>query len=151
MATTTAVVRHCTFRVGSHCLAIDAEAVAEVLTARPVTRVPLAPATVVGLIHRRGRIVPILDPAIRLGLPTSAERPNATHLVLRLGDDDWYGLLVDEVLDVIDVPAAAVERPAATDGESPLIGIFAAAGQLVHVLDFRRMIQTPLRPRPQSS
>jgi len=141
--------RHCAFRVGDHCLAVEADAVAEVLAARPVTRVPLASAGIIGLVHLRGRIVPILDPAVRLGLSVPADRPRAAHLVLRAADDAWCGLLVDEVLDVIDVPAAAVERPAAADTESPHAGIFAAEGHVVHLLDFRRMIQSPLRPRPQ--
>lgn len=139
--------RQCVFRVGDHCLAVEADAVAEVLAARPVARVPLAPAGILGLVHLRGRIVPILDPAVRLGLPVPADRPRAAHLVLRAADDAWCGLLVDEVLDVIDVPAAAVERHA--DAESPYAGVFAAEGRLVHLLDFRRMIQSPLRPRPQ--
>lgn len=144
-------IRHCTFRVGDHCLAVEADAIAEVLAARPVTRVPLAPAGTLGLVHLRGRIVPILDPAVRLGLPVPADRPRAAHLVVRGADDAWCGLLVDEVLDVIDVPTAAVERPATADSESPFAGVYAAESRLVHLLDFRRMIHSPLRPRLQPS
>jgi len=144
-------IRHCMFRVGEQCLAVAADAVAEVLAARPPTPVPLAPAGVLGLVHLRGRIVPILDPAIRLGLPAAADRPAAAHLVLRAADDSWCGLAVDEVLDVIDIPPAAVEHPAAPDADAPLTGVYAAPGGLVHVLDFRRMIHPSLRPRPPAS
>lgn len=143
--------RHCTFRVGDHWLAVEADAVAEVLGTRPATRVPLAAAGILGLVHVRGRIVPVLDPAVRLGLPVPADRPQAAHLVVRLAADDWCALLVDEVLDVIEIPSAAVERPHATDGESPVTGVFAAPDRLVHVIDFRRMIHHPTRPRPQAS
>lgn len=149
--TDSSAIRHCTFRVGDHRLAVAADAVAEVLSARPVARVPLAPAGVRGLVHLRGRIVPILDPAVRLGLPVAADRPAAAHLVLRVADDAWCGLAVDEMLDVIDIPPAAVEQPAAPDPDSPLSGVFAAAAGLVHVLDFRRMLQSPSRPRPPAS
>ena len=143
--------RHCTFRVGDHCLAVEADAVAEVLGVRSVARVPLAPAGVVGLVHVRGRIVPILDPAVRLGLRVASERPTAAHLVLRLGADDWCGLLVDEVLDVVEIPASAVERPHAADADSPVTGIYPAVDRLVHLLDVRRMIPPSTRPRPQAS
>jgi len=151
MNDTAATRRHCTFRVGDQCLAVEADAVAEVLGGRPVARVPLAPAGVLGLVHVRGRIVPILDPAVRLGLIVDADRPTPAHLVLRLNADDWCGLLVDEVLDVIDIPPAAIERPHAADADSLVTGIYAEAGRLVHLLDFRRMIHPPTRPRPQAS
>lgn len=147
----TPAIRHCTFRVGDHCLAVEADAVAEVLGDRPVTPVPLAPPGVVGIIHVRGRIVPILDPAIRIGLPVPSDRPAAAHLVLEASPDDWYGLLVDEVLEVVEIPVAAVERPHAGDADTPVNGVFAAPDRLVHLLDFRRMIHPPTRHRPQAS
>lgn len=151
MTATPPSTRHCTFRVGDHCLAVEADAIAEVLGVRSVARVPLAPAGVLGLVHVRGRIVPIVDPAVRLGLPVASERPTAAHLVLQLAADDWCGLLVDEVLDVVEIPAAAVERPHAADTEAAVTGVFAAPDRLVHLLDFRRMLHPPTRPRPQAS
>lgn len=149
--TASSTIRHCTFRVGDHRFAVTSDAVAEVLSARPVARVPLAPPGVLGLVHLRGRIVPILDPAVRLGIAAAAHRPVAAHVVLRGADDTWCGLAVDEVLDVIDIPPTAIEHPAAPDPDAPLAGVFAAADGLVHVLDFRRMIHPPSRSRPQAS
>lgn len=149
--TAATATRHCTFRVGDHCLAVEADAVAEVLGIRAMTRVPLAPPGVLGLVHVRGRIVTIIDPAVALGLPVPADRPAAAHLVLEVAADDWVGLLVDEVLDVVEIPAAAVERPHAVEAEAAVTGVFAAHDRLVHVLDFRRMIHPTVRPRPQAS
>lgn len=143
------IIRHCTFHVGDQCLAVAADAVAEVLGARPITRVPLAPPAVLGLVQLRGRIVPILDPAVRLGLPASANRPTGTHLVLRLTADEWCGLAVDEVLDVIDVPVAAVEQPTTPEEpDSPYTGVFATPGRLVHLVDPRRLARLAAQQRP---
>lgn len=145
------IIRHCVFRSGDCCLAVAADAVAEVLTARPTTRVPLAPAGIVGLVHLRGRIVPILDPAICLALPASTATTATKHLVLRLGDDDWCGLLVDEVIDVIDVPTRAVERPTtAADADAPLVGTFTIPQRLVHIVDHTRLIRSTGRARSPS-
>jgi purine-binding chemotaxis protein CheW len=149
--TTPGSTRHCTFRVGDHRLAVEADAVAEVLSARPATRVPLAPPAVIGLVHLRGRIVPILDPAVRLGLPVPVDRAAATHLVLRLTEHEWCGLAVDEVLDVVDVPPTAFEQPTSSDADTPVTGVFTAPDGLVHVLDLRRMFHPPQRPRPPAS
>jgi purine-binding chemotaxis protein CheW len=145
-------IRHCVFRVGDVCQAVPADAVAEVLTARPTTRVPLAPAGVVGLVHLRGRIVPIVDPAACLALPAASAAEPQTHLVLRTGDDDRCGLLVAEVLDVIDVPTDAVERPTAhPDPDTPLVGTFATPQRLVHLVDHARLVRSSGRARSPSA
>jgi chemotaxis signal transduction protein len=136
--------RWCTFLIGEACFAIDSAAVIEVLRDRGLTRVPLAASGVLGLAHLRGRIVPVVDPAGRLGVARGQGRPR-THLIVALGDD-WYGLLVDEMLDVIEIPAARIERPTAVGGSSEVVtGTFAAEQRLVHLLDPERMIHSLVR------
>lgn len=141
--TTTAIHRCCTFRVGAACFAVPADGVVEVLRAGRATRVPQAPAGVLGLVHLRGRIVPVIDAAAHLGV----DRPcpeRATLLVLTL-QDDWYALVIDEMHDIVEIPADAIEQTAGGDGAGPLTGVFAAPEQLVHLLDPQRMIQALTR------
>ena len=148
---TSAVLPCCTFRVSDDCFAIESALVVEVLRGGDPVRVPLAPDGVLGLVHLRGRIVPIIDLADRLGVVPRAGRRADTHLVICL-QDDWYGLIVDEILDVIDIPVAGIEHPTAASGEvpgEPRVGVFAATDRLVHVLDPQRMIQFLVRQRTQ--
>lgn len=150
MTTPLASRRFCTFRVGADCFALESDAVAEVLRAGRLTAVPLAPPDVLGLVHLRGRIVPIVDLARRLGI-VSTGGGAATHLVIRL-QDDWYGLLVDEMLDVIEIPSERIEHPTSASldiGGEALIGVFADEDRLVHLLDPQRMIHSLGRQRPQ--
>lgn len=136
--------RWCTFRVGDACFAVDSAAVIEVLRDRGLTRVPLAASGVLGLAHLRGRIVPVVDPAERLGVSRGAAAAH-THLVVALGDD-WYGLLVDEMLDVIEIPEGRIERPTASGASGDAVsGTFAAENRLVHLLDPERMIHSLVR------
>jgi len=143
--------RCCTFRVGDACFAVPADGVVEVLRGDRLTRVPGAPAGVLGLVHLRGRIVPVIDPANSLGV----DRPppeRATHLVIEL-EDDWYGLVIDEMDDVIEIPREAIEQAADAGGEAGsdvLAGVYAAPDRLVHLLDPWRMIHSLVRPKPQS-
>jgi len=48
----------CSFRVASHCFAVDSGCVAEVLHSAKLTPVPLAPEAIAGLLPLRGTIVP---------------------------------------------------------------------------------------------
>lgn len=135
----------CTFRIGDACFAVDAARVVEVLRGGALAPVPLAAAEVLGLVHLRGRIVPVIDPAARLGVTSDPHRGRCPHLVVALGDD-WYGLRVDEMLEVIDIPSSGVERPTAADvGGESLAGVYAAPTRLVHLLDLERMIHLLMR------
>jgi chemotaxis signal transduction protein len=99
--------------------------------------------------------VPVIDPATHLGVSRKTpEQP--THLVIAL-QDDWYGLVIDEMLDVVEIPQDRIEQPSPSSAEGPvegpgeaLAGVFAAPDRLVHLLDPQRMIQSFVRQRPQT-
>jgi len=145
-----AASRHCCLLVGDECFAVPAEAVAEVLRDGRITRVPRAPEAVIGLVHLRGRIVPVVDMQRHLGLAVTTTA--RTHLVIRF-QDDWYSLLVDEMLDVIDVEEGRVEpcgRASVEGPEEPVRGTFAGPTRLVHILDPHRIVLALARQREQS-
>ncbi len=144
--------RYCAFRLGDACFAVPADGVVEVLRGGRLTTVPLAPEGVLGLLHLRGRIVPVIDPGVRLGLASGA-RDRATHLVIAL-QDDWYGLLIDEMLDVVEISEDHIDPSTSSLSEGSgeaLAGVFAAPDRLVHLLDPQRMIHSLVRPRPPFS
>jgi purine-binding chemotaxis protein CheW len=89
-------------RIGPHQHAVPVTAVEEVLPALPIERIPGAPDFVRGVIFVRGRLIPVLDAAERLGLKDHA-RSLEPHIVsLRMGDQ-LLGLEVDEALDLVDL------------------------------------------------
>src|SRR5690606_8030156 len=73
--------------------------VEDVFEPQMVTRVPLAPAEVVGVLNLRGRIVTLVDICARLGIAHRApDKPMAIGL---RRDGGAFALLVDAVGDVI--------------------------------------------------
>lgn len=103
----------CTFHAGNLFLGIDVQQVQEVFRYQKMTRVPLAPGAVRGLINLRGQIVTAIDLRARLGL---SERPSdrlPMNVVVRQGED-VVTLLVDEIGDVIEVTADRFECPPPT-------------------------------------
>ena len=143
--------RYCCFLVGGDCFAVVSASVAEVIRDSRITRVPQAPDAVLGLLHLRGRIVPVIDMRRRLGFPAGPPEASRTHLVLLL-NDDWYSLLVDDMLDVVEVPSDRIEHPSTPAVDSPhdaVTGIFAGTGGLVHFLDPQRIVNGLGRQREQ--
>jgi len=141
--------RHCCFLVGGSCFAVASTGVTEVLRDGRITRVPHAAEAVIGLLHLRGRIVPVIDMRRRLGLTGTEPPARRTHLVIRL-HDDWYSLLVDEMLDVIEVPEHQIEHPSKPSADTPndaVVGVFADTDKLVYFLDPQRIVQPLARQR----
>ncbi len=103
----------CTFRVSDAWCGVDVRAVQEVVLVRGITRVPLAPDAVRGLINLRGQIVTVIDLRRRLGF---SHQQAAHHGVVICHDGHVVGLLVDEIGDVVDVGSNLLADPPATIG-----------------------------------
>jgi len=99
----------CTFTVGGLLFGIDVKEVHEVLRAQHVTRVPLAPGTVRGLINLRGQIVTAIDMRARLQFPPMDSDEPPTNVVVRHGEGT-VSLLVDEIGNVLSVDHERYER-----------------------------------------
>jgi purine-binding chemotaxis protein CheW len=100
----------CTFVLDGQLCGVEVGRVQEVLGPQEMTRVPLAPPAVRGLINLRGQIVAAIDLRRRLGLADlPADRP-PMNVVVRTGQEAM-SLLVDEVGDVVEVEAEAFEPP----------------------------------------
>ena len=77
-----------TFVVGSHLFGIEVENVQEVIRYQPMTRVPLAPGAIGGLINLRGQVVTAIELRERLGRPPRPEGTDAVVIVVPLFVDD---------------------------------------------------------------
>ena len=98
----------CTFHLGSLFLGVEVNRVQEVLRQQEMTRVPLAPPAVCGLINLRGQIVPAIELRECLQLEPRAEGAPAMNVVVYTADGA-VSLLVDEVGDVIELSPADFE------------------------------------------
>lgn len=142
--TPTATTQLCTFEVDGLLCGVDVLHVQEVLRAQELTPVPLADAAVHGLINLRGHIVTALDLRRRLALPPRDPAAAPAMNVIVRADDGIYSLLVDDVGEVVDAPAAAFEPcpdtlPAAA--RALIAGIYQLPTRLLHVLDPRQVAQ----------
>jgi purine-binding chemotaxis protein CheW len=104
--TSPVTLQYATFRIQDLTLGIEVTRVQEVIRYQPMTVVPLAPSVVEGLINLRGQIVIAIDTRRSLGLTRAVGDALPMNIVIQSGDG-LVSLLVDEIGDVIDVPAEA--------------------------------------------
>jgi purine-binding chemotaxis protein CheW len=132
----------CTFSVDRYTFAVEVHKVQEVLRFQQMTRVPLAPTVVRGLINLRGQIVTAIDLRRRLGLPEAPRGTLPMNVILHT-DQGAVSLLVDKIGDVREVsrdlfePAPDTVRDLARD---VIHGVYKLPDRLLIVLDAERVI-----------
>ncbi len=135
-----------TFTLGNETYGVDILRVQEIRGWSPVTRIPQSPAHVLGVLNLRGSIVPIVDLRMRFNLERAEYTPLTVIIVLSVesavGRRD-FGLVVDGVSDVMDVPHAEV-KPAPELGAQVstefIAGLAAVSGRMLMLLDIDRLI-----------
>ena len=135
-------VSYCTFDLGDQRFGIEVGAVREIVRDQAVTRVPLAPAAVTGLVNLRGRIVSAIDLRRCLGLEGARPGRAGTLVVLResLGD---VSFIVDEIHEVCDADPESFEStpPTVTGiGHELIRGAHKLSDRLLLVLDIARTL-----------
>jgi purine-binding chemotaxis protein CheW len=105
-----------------------------------------------GFMNFRGRIVPVMDLEVRLGFPASRYRIH--HKVLLIDwNDSPFGLIVHDVLDVVEVLPNRLSAPSSSvlsgkAGEGILSGETWLGEEMVSVLNPRGMILPLAGPEP---
>jgi purine-binding chemotaxis protein CheW len=136
------VRQYCTFHLGAHYFGVDVLQVQEVIRYQQVTRVPLAPPVVRGLINLRGQIVTALDLRRRLELPEAPADCLPVNVVVHTADGA-VSLLVDEIGDVLQVAEEAFERPPEMlqgPARELIHGAYKLENRLLLILDVARAV-----------
>ena len=132
----------CTFTVDGHYFGLDVLQVQEIIRSQEMTRVPLAPPVVRGLINLRGQIVTALDLRRRLDLGDRPADQSPVNVVVHT-DDGAVSLLVDEIGDVLEVSEKAFERPPETlqgPARELIRGAYKLQDRLLLILDTERTV-----------
>jgi purine-binding chemotaxis protein CheW len=133
----------CTFFLNGTLFGVPVPQVQEVIRFQEMTRVPLAPAVVEGIINLRGQIVVAIDLRRILSLPNRPAGKLPMNVVVRV-EDGAVSLLVDEIGDVIEVGESTFEPPPETvlgAVRSMILGVHKLEGKLLHVLNTEKACQ----------
>ena len=107
----TAIQTYFIFSLNNSLFALDAVAVRETFRLPKITPVEEAPSQVVGMINLRGKLVPVTDLTICFGRHPSPYRLSDGIVVLENRNGHCFGLMVNEVHEVIDIPREDIETP----------------------------------------
>ena len=134
-----------TFFLNGLFFGVEVLKVQEVIRYQEMTRVPIAPAMVQGLINLRGQIIIAIDLRRRLEMPPRARNQLPMNVVVRT-DDGAVSLLVDEIGDVVEIQEDTYEQlPETLTGVARELirGVYKLKERLLLILDTERTVSLP--------
>jgi purine-binding chemotaxis protein CheW len=137
------LTEYVTAMIGGQLFGLPILRVQDVFMPERLTRVPLAPPEIAGVLNLRGRIVTLVDMRCRLGLGQREDdgSPMAIGVESRA---ESYGLLIDSVGEVLKLDDAKREpNPINLDPRLARVsaGIHRLDGQLLIVVDVDRVLE----------
>jgi purine-binding chemotaxis protein CheW len=135
--------QYCTFYLDRYFFGIDVRKVQEIIRYQEMTRVPLAPSVVRGLINLRGQIVTAIDLRRRLDMSDRPTEQQPINVVVQT-DDGAVSMLVDEIGDVLQVSEESFEHPPETlrgRARQMIRGAYKLDDRLLLLLDIEKVLQ----------
>ncbi len=136
------IQQFCTFFLKDQFFGVPVQQVQEVIRYQEMTRVPLTPRVIRGLINLRGQIVMVVDLRRRFAMEDRPESQLPMNVVVRT-DDGAVSFLVDEIGDVLEVDEENFEKPPETvQGQTRELvrGVYKLKERLMLVLDTERAV-----------
>ena len=138
----TATAEYVTVMLGGQLFGLPISRVQDVFMPERLTRVPLAPPEVAGVLNLRGRIVTAIDMRGRLALPERDDKRPPMAIGIECKGES-YGLVIDAVGEVVTLDEGAREpNPVNLDVALARIsaGIHRLERQLLVILDVDRVL-----------
>jgi len=141
------IQQYLSFVVGGEIYALGILDVKEIIEYSSVTRVPMMPATIRGIINLRGKVVPVIDLGVRFSnIPTEPSRRTCIVIVEVETENNMrhdMGVMVEAVNEVLDISQESIE-PAPAFGSAVradfIRGMGRVADRFVILLDVKKVL-----------
>ncbi len=140
--------QYLSFFVAGEEYALGILEVKEIVEFTTLTKIPSTPQAIRGVVNLRGRVVPVVDLAVRFGLAETQITKRACVVMVEAkwdGDLAIVGILADSVSQVMELPAASVQAPPSfgTKAKAEFLKGMANSGEkFVLILDLERVLHT---------
>ncbi|HXT47806.1 MAG TPA: chemotaxis protein CheW [Gemmatimonadaceae bacterium] len=134
-------------RQGAEFFALELASALEALELPELTRLPGAPASLLGMTTIRGAVIPVF--AASRVLDVDGKAGGDKVLVVVRDGDRQIGMVVDEVEDVIMADLTTIQQPMESmRGDGVVLGVVRSGSRLVALLDARAIVRIGVRALP---
>ncbi len=136
-----------TFRLANESYGIEVLLVREIIRMQKITPVPEMPAHIKGVINLRGKVTPVVDLRVRLGLEAGNTTDRTCVIVVDVekggGFSSLFGLIVDAVDEVIPITESKFgpsSNSASTASSEVCLGTANVKGGVLTLLDIDKVV-----------
>jgi purine-binding chemotaxis protein CheW len=111
---TAGIAQFLTILIGGETFAIGILDVKEIIEIDHITRVPMMPDFICGIINLRGKVVSVIDLGARLGRVASNMTKKSCIVLVEVGEGEdalTIGMLVDEVNEILEIDDTLTQPP----------------------------------------
>ena len=138
--------QYSTFYVADQIYGIEVTQVQEIVKPMPLTKIPLVPDCIKGLINLRGQVTTAIGMRELLGIESVSDNSNNLEYmnVVCQYEDNLVSLLVDEIGDVFSVEASDFEQTPQTIPNSIkrfMVGVYKIQNSsLLSIIDLQKIV-----------
>lgn len=124
--------------MGDEQFGIDIRYVDNIVRMQRMTRIPKVPSYLKGVINLRGEVMPVMSIRLKMGLEEDEITKNTRIIILKLEQEGYVGIIVDEVKEVVTLSEDEIEKmdqAAQTNKQSFINGVGKHNDQLISLLD----------------
>ncbi len=132
------------FTIDNEEFGVDILLVQEINRMIQITKVPNSPPFIEGVINLRGRIIPVIDLRVKLGMQKKGHDKNTRIVVVEV-KEKTVGFIVDAVQEVLRIPRDITEAPpeiAAGQNSEFIMAVAKLEDRLITLIDLEKILST---------
>ncbi len=133
-----------TFFLGKEEYGLEILRVSEIIGMMAITPIPRLDMWVRGVINLRGKVIPVIDLRLKLGMSAKEETEETCIIVVSVKGAPM-GIIVDKVSEVLDIAAEKIEEPpvfGADVNTDFILGLGKSEGRVKLLLDIDKVLST---------
>ncbi len=106
-------IKYLSFFLQGQSYGVNVENIVQIIAIPEITPIPHTPFYIKGVFNRSGKITPVMDLRLRLGLPERAYDDRTSIIVIKIplqNQELIMGMIVDNVLEVIDIHDEFIDK-----------------------------------------
>ena len=134
--------QYLTFVLAEEEYGLEILKVREIISLMDITTVPQMPDYVKGVINLRGKVVPVVDLRLKVGMPAAERTDQTCIIVVDIGHVEM-GILVDRVSEVLDIAPEDIEDTPSFGVQvntDYILGMGKTEGKVTILLDISKLL-----------
>ncbi len=139
--------KYMTFKLAEEAYGLGILKVKEIIGYMDITKVPKTENFMRGIINLRGKVIPVIDLRLKFGMEEIEPNEQTVIFVAQLlykGDEFTMGVIVDEVMEVLDIQSEQIEPPpnfgTTSINTDFILGVGKSDERVIFLLDINKVL-----------